>query len=142
MNSVERGNGVPRPTRPPEAPSLGDLLSKLALETNTLVRQEITLLGKEASEKASVAVRQLVFVSGGLVFAGAALIVLAFAAVFALSLVVSMWLAALIVGGSLGLIAFAVIQKGISALRQIDPKPTATIQTLQENKSWAQALVR
>jgi hypothetical protein len=47
-----------------------------------------------------------------------------------------MWLSALIVGLVVVGIGYLLIQRGLTALKQIDPTPRQTIQTLQEDKEW------
>jgi hypothetical protein len=46
------------------------------------------------------------------------------------------WLAALIVAVVLAIAAALLIQYGISKLKQIDPAPRRTIETMRENKEW------
>ena len=63
------------------------------------------------------------------------------AAVYALSLILPAWMAALIVGAGVGLIAALCVGLGISRLRRVRAAPR-TAATLKENVEWAKQLTR
>jgi len=63
------------------------------------------------------------------------------AAVYALSLVVPSWMAALIVGAGLGLIAAVCVAIGISRFKRVRAAPKTTA-TVKENVEWAKQLTR
>ena len=58
------------------------------------------------------------------------------ALILALSQVMDAWLAALLVSIVLAIGAALLIQYGLSKLKEIDPAPRRTIQTMRENKEW------
>jgi hypothetical protein len=64
------------------------------------------------------------------------------AAVYGLSLVVAPWLAALIVGGVLAIAGGILVAKSRTALKQIDPVPTKTVQAVKENVQWARHRIK
>ena len=117
--------------------SLGDLFAELANETTTLVRQEIQLAKAELTQKATSAGRDVGMIGAGGALAYAGLLALIAALVIGLGHVIPMWLSALIVGIVVIGIGYALIQRGLSALKRLDPTPQQTIQTLKEDKEWA-----
>ncbi|MDQ3700848.1 MAG: phage holin family protein, partial [Chloroflexota bacterium] len=107
--------------------SLGELFTELARETGTLVRQEVQLATTEMTHKASRAARDVGFLAvGGLVaYAG----VLALLAAVVLGLAAAgfqPWLAALIVGIVVAVIGYALVQRGLSALKRESLAPRQT----------------
>lgn len=115
---------------------LGELFSELASESSLLVKQEIALVRQEMVEKASQAAGQAAVVSSGLAITHIALLSLAASAIAGLSMVLPIWLAALLVGLVFLAIGRALTVKGMAGLRAIDATPQQTIRTLEENKKW------
>jgi MFS family permease len=123
-------------TRPPEQPSLGDLFSRLSDQVSTLFRQEVQLAQAEISRKATRAGRNVaIIVIGGVVGLGAFLSIVA-ALILLLSIWLAPWLAALIVGVLLAIGAALLVNYGLNKLKEIDPAPRRTIETMRENKEW------
>jgi uncharacterized membrane protein len=60
------------------------------------------------------------------------------AAIIALDAWMPLALSALLVGVLVALIGYFMLQKGLSALKQVDLKPRETIESLKEDKEWAQ----
>jgi len=123
-------------------PGVGELFSKLGSEIATLVRQEMLLAKTEMVQKFRTLVRNVVIISVGAGVGLLGLMALTAALILGLSNVMDPWLAALCVGGLYALIAVLAISKGVAALRRLDVKPEQTVETLKENKQWAQELVR
>ncbi len=122
--------------------SIGELFGELAGETSTLVRQEMKLATTELAHKATFAARSAAVVMGGALLGVVSMLTLAAAAVLLLGRVVPLWAAALIVAGVLAVIAYAVARTGLSALKNMEVRPTETIASLQENKSWAKQQIQ
>ena len=55
---------------------------------------------------------------------------------------IPLWLSALIVGFAISVAGYTLTRRGLTALRQIDPAPRETIQTLKENKLWLEQQMR
>ena len=114
--------------------SLKELFGDLTQSVTTLFRKEIELARAETSEKMSQAGVAAGAIAGGGVLALAALIVLLQALVIALSeLGVAPALAALIVGGVVAIIAFALIYKGVNDLKASNLTPTRTVEALRRD---------
>lgn len=114
----------------------------LIQETTTLFHQEVELARAELNEKVDRARSGVasMAVAGGLTLSG--IIILLFAAVFALGLVMDLWLASLILGGGatvLGLIVFGAARAALSpeALR-----PERTLRTLRRDTDLAREAAR
>jgi hypothetical protein len=116
--------------------SIGELLSDLARETGTLVRQEVELARTEMTQKATQVGKELGVLGVGGVLAHAAVLTLIAALVLGLSSWVDLWLSALIVGLVVGIAGYVLIQRGLGALKRIDLAPRATIETLKEDQEW------
>jgi uncharacterized membrane protein YqjE len=116
--------------------SIGELIAELSRETVTLVRNEIQLAKAEMSQKASRVGKNVGFlVVGGLV-AYTGLLALVAAVILVLGLVIPYWLSAAIVGLVIVAVGAILVVKGANALRQEDPAPRETVETLKEDKEW------
>ena len=129
----------------PEAqaePSVGELLRALARDTGVLMRQELKLAGTEMTVKARrlALSTALVVIGGALALAG--LMVLLAAAVAGLSAKFPVWASALIVGLLVMAVGGVFINRGLTALKRIDPLPNETIGTLKRDVEWAKEQVR
>lgn len=128
-----------RPDAPREADRpIGELLRELGDEISTLVRAEVALAKVEITEKA----KPVVATAG--MFGGTALLGLgAFGAlttcfIAALSLVLEVWVAALIVAVVYGIAAYVLVEAGKKKLKEAAPLvPAQTAQTVKEDIEWA-----
>lgn len=119
-----------------EEKSLGDLFTDLASNTGKLVRQEVALAQTELTNKATTAGKNIGFLAvGGLVGYAALLGILA-TVILLLSNYMHPWLAALIVSLVVGVVAAFLIMSAIKGLKNMDPVPRETIETLQEDATW------
>lgn len=116
--------------------SIGELFAELSRETTTLVRQEINLAKTEMSQKASRAGKNVGFLVIGGVVACIGLLALVAAGILLLGLVIPYWLSAAIIGFVIAAVGLALVLKGANTLRQEDPTPRETVETLQEDREW------
>ena len=120
--------------RPGDARSTTGLFTEALSHVSNLVRKEVDLARAEISEnakKAAVAVGLLV---GAVVVALVALNVLAAALVAAITeLGVDAGWSALIVGGVLGIVAFAMVAKGTNDLKASSLAPTRTVENVKRD---------
>lgn len=101
-----------------------------------LVRSEFRLAKAETKEEATKAARAGSALAMGAIFGFYALGFLLLTIVYALALAVGAWAAALIVGGVLAIIAAIMISVGRKRLKQVQPAPHRTIDTVKENVQW------
>ena len=122
--------------RPRTDRSLAALLSDLANETGTLVRQEIALFKAETSEKLGrLGVGAGAIAAGGLVAFSGWLALIA-AEILGLAHVVAPWLAALIVGFVVIAIGAGLLFFGKSRLAAHSLVPRRTLNSLREDEEW------
>src|SRR6478609_3768029 len=130
-----------------DQPSMAELLKDLREEGTLLLREEIALAKKEISEKVSNTARNLTYVVAGALVGYSALIflLLALSALISQALVAqeinlgwATFLGFLIVALIAGIASTAIILKGIQTLKKVSLVPDKTIETLKEDKTWAQ----
>ncbi|MFI8303167.1 phage holin family protein [Streptomyces sp. NPDC085927] len=129
---------VPGPTGPQEQEqSVGQLLSGVTADLQTLFRQEVELAKAEIREEGTRA-GKAAGMYGGAGFAGyLVLLFLSLAAVLGLANVMDGGWAALIVAAVWAVVAAVLYQKGRARMRTVSPKPDQTVETMKENAEWA-----
>jgi len=112
-------------------PSTRELMGQLSSQVSRLIRDEMRLAEKEFQESAKHAGigAGLFSVAGLLAFFGAAAVIAA--AVAALSLVLSVWAAALIVGAVLFIAAGVAALVGRSQAQEVTPAAPRTVETVK-----------
>ncbi|MEC9483739.1 MAG: phage holin family protein [Halomonas sp.] len=124
-----------------EQVSLGTLLSNLIRESTSLVRQEVELAKAEVSEKGRQATKGIaaIVTAGAVLYAG--FLVLLAAAVFGLNTLLpedtTPWLSALIVGGIVVIVGFAMLQSGRKKLQAQNLKLERTLASLRNDRDLA-----
>jgi uncharacterized membrane protein YqjE len=121
---------------PVQRESIGDLLSNLAVQSTSLVRDEISLVGREFYEKGKIIRPALIVLAIGGFLAMLASITLCAAIVFFISQYINTWVSAAITGIILGVIALMMIMISVSQLKRASFRPEQTLKSLEENKEW------
>jgi uncharacterized membrane protein YqjE len=116
--------------------SIGELIAELSRETVALVRQEVHLAKAEMSQKASRVGKNVGFLIIGGVVAYTGLLAIVAAVIIVLGGVIPLWLSALVVGLVIAALGLFLVVKGANTLRQEDPAPQETIETLKEDREW------
>ena len=119
-----------------EEKSLGELFSELATETSTLVRQEVALAQTELTQKATRAGKNVGYLAVGGFVAYAAMLAVLAGVIMLLGLVIPVWLSAILVGLVVGGIGYFLISSALSELRNTDPVPRDTVETIKEDAQW------
>jgi putative superfamily III holin-X len=117
--------------------SVGQLLGEVLAGVSKLFRQEVALAKAELKEEAGKAGR-----AGGMLagagFAGYMVaVLLSLALVFALGSVMPLGWAAVIVAVLWGIVGAVLYTTGRRRLKQVDPVPRQTVETLKEDAQWA-----
>jgi hypothetical protein len=116
--------------------SPGQLASEVAKDVSTLVRQEVALAKAELQKEAKTGVAAGAL--GGAGFAGYfVLVFLSLALMYALDSVMPTGWAALIVAAVWGVAAAVLAVLGRKKLKDFNPKPERTIETVKEDVQWA-----
>src|ERR687889_2659459 len=119
-----------------EERSYGELFAELSQKTTTLVRQEIQLAKVEMTQKASRVGKNVGFLVIGSVVAYTGLLAVVAAVIILLGQVMAYWLSAAIIGVVIAAVGAVLVVRGANTLRQEEPTPRETIETLQEDKEW------
>lgn len=124
---------------PVEKTGLVALLRELAEDTRTLVQQEIELAKMEATQTVKRLAVDSAWIGAGVavVAVGGLCLVLALALGLG-ALLGSYWLGTLITGAALLLIGGLMAWKGMRDLSSGGFAPSETVESLQEDKEWAQ----
>jgi uncharacterized membrane protein YqjE len=117
--------------------SFSDVFQDIIRNVQEIVRSEIRLAKLEIAEEGTKAAASSLMLGAGIVVALFATFFLLWTLVYGLALYVPIWVAALIVGGALALIAGAMVTTGIRHFKHIHPSPTRTVDTLKETVEWA-----
>ncbi|HEY9537252.1 MAG TPA: phage holin family protein [Kiloniellaceae bacterium] len=107
--------------------SIGNLVSGLVSDIGLLIRQELRLAQAETAEKLEQAQNGIYAVITGLLLAFCGLLILLQALVLGLSNHMPDWVAALLVGGVLAIIAFVLIHQGAKNLKPGNLIPERTL---------------
>lgn len=116
--------------------SLGELISNLASQSASLVRDEVQLAKQELGEKVKTLRSATTVIIAGALCGLIAVLALCAALIAGLAEFMAVWLAALIVGGVLGIVSAIIVVTGLSRLKHANLKPEQTIETMEENKEW------
>jgi uncharacterized membrane protein YqjE len=118
--------------------SFGELLSGLASDMSTLIKQEVELAKVEVSAKAKKAGKGVGLLVGAGVAGLLVLMTLTALLVVALDAALELWLAVLLVLLLWAVVAGVLALAGRSALRQAAPPvPEQTVDTVKEDVRWA-----
>ncbi|MFW5639990.1 MAG: phage holin family protein [Thermodesulfobacteriota bacterium] len=114
-----------------EEKSIGDLFSDLSDEIKSLVTNEIKLAKIEMKHKGTVVGKNSAFVVVGLTLLYAGFLGLMATAALALGLIISLWLAALIVSIVILIIGAAMAIKGVNTLKRMKMTPELAIESME-----------
>lgn len=106
-----------------------------------IVRSEVRLAKTELTEELGKMRSAGVLLGVGVLLVGFSVLFLLLALVYALSLVVAAWAAALIVGAAIGVIAALCCGVGVKRFKKVRPVPKTTA-SVKENVEWAKRLTR
>jgi hypothetical protein len=115
--------------------SIGELFGQLTQDLGLLVRQEAQLAKTEVQAKVSRATTDLVSLATGGVVALIGALALTAAVILLLVDPVGLkpWLAALLVGVLMAGIGYVMLKGGLRDLKQIDPAPRRSVESIKED---------
>ena len=123
--------------------SLGELFTELTRELTTLVRQEAALAKTEISQKARDVGKNIGFLAaGGAIAYGGFLALVAALIIILVELGMAWWLSALLVGLVISGVGYYLVQKGLTALKEVDLAPKQTVESLKEDRETIKEQVR
>lgn len=118
--------------------SLGDIARELISDVSALLRTELQLARTEIRNDVSALGQGVVLATVGGVVAFLGVMFLLLAAVFALGATLPLSTAALIVGAVVLIVGVVLALVGVNRLRNTNPLPEETIESLQEDARWLQ----
>jgi hypothetical protein len=122
--------------------SVGELFGQVAQDLSTLMRQELDLAKAEVKEEVSVAGKAAGMLAGA-GFAGyMVLLFLSIAAWWGLANVMDQGWAALIVAGVWAIVGVVLFAVGRGRMKQVNPTPERTIETVKELPDTMKTSVR
>ena len=128
------------PTEPKQADrSLGELVAEMSAELSSLMRAEVQLAKVELKEEVGKAGK-----AGGMFGAGAvtgyfALLFASLALAWLLDQAIPRSLAFFVVAVLYGVAAAVLIARGRAEMKNVDPVPRQTVETLKEDVEWVKA---
>lgn len=117
--------------------SVPEVLQDIVGNLQEIIRSEFRLAKTELKEEATRAAKPAATFGVGLVLGFYGIGFLLLASVYGLSTVMAGWLAALLVGTILAIVATALVSSSGRKLKSVNPSPAKTIQSLEENVQWA-----
>ncbi len=119
--------------------SLGEIVSKISNDLSRLMRQELQLAKVETTQEAKKAGLAAGMLGGAALAGWMTALFVSMTVMWALSHVMDLAWAALIVTVIWAVIGAALFMTGRKKMAQVNPKPEQTIETLQEDKQWLKA---
>jgi len=116
--------------------SVPEVLQDIVGNLQEIIRSEFRLAKAELKEEASRASKPVVTFGVGLVFGFYGIGFLLLSLVYWLTTLMAVWLAALLIGAGLAIIAIALMSSSGRKLKRMDPTPDKTIRSLEENVLW------
>jgi uncharacterized membrane protein YqjE len=117
--------------------SVPEVLQDIVGNLQEIIRSEFRLAKTEIKEEAAKAAKPAATFGVGLVMGFYGIGFLLLASVYGLSTVMAGWLAALLVGTILAIVAIALMSSSGKKLKRVKPIPNKTIQSIEENVQWA-----
>ena len=122
--------------------TLPEVMNHIVGNIQEIIGAEFQLAKTEIEEEMSKASAPAATLGAGLVISFFALGFLLLAAVYALSIVIAAWLAALLVGVTLTATGIALISSGARKLKEVNILPEKTADSLKENMQWAKNQIK
>ena len=116
--------------------SVTQILQSILANIQEIIRSEVRLAKTEISEETAKALRAIAVLGAGLLFGMYALGFLLLSAVYGLAAVLPNWLAPLLVGTVVAIVAAALVVVGRNRLRLVNAKPQKTIDSVKEDVQW------
>jgi uncharacterized membrane protein YqjE len=116
--------------------SVPEVLQNIVGNLQEIIRSEFRLAKAELKEEVAKAAKPVATFGVGLVFGFYGIGLLLLASVYGLSMVMAGWLAALLVGTILAVVAIALMSSSGKKLKRVNPTPHKTIRSLEESVQW------
>jgi hypothetical protein len=123
----------------PDEKTLTELVADVTSQMSTLLHKEVEMAVAELRDEVKQAAKAGGMLGGG-AFAGyLAALLAAFGLAWWFDRKLPRWMAFFLVAGLHGAAAAALLKRGAEEMKQVDPVPQQTIDTLKENVDWVKA---
>ena len=116
--------------------SVADVLQDILRNVQDILRSEVRLAKTEIRQEATQAAAAALWMTIGVVGLLSAWMFLLWTAVYALSTVLPLWAATLVVAVAVACAGGTVLTAGLRRFTRMKPMPERTIESLQENLEW------
>lgn len=116
--------------------STSEVVKDILADGQELIRSEVRLARAEVRSEVSKAVSAGVMLAGGAAVGLFGLGFILWSLVYALDGIMPQWLAALLVGIALAIVAAILVSTGKSRMKDVSPTPEKTIESVKENVEW------
>ena len=116
--------------------SVADVLQDILRNVQDILRSEVRLAKTEIRQEATQAATAALWMTIGVVGLLSAWMFLLWTAVYALSTVLPLWAATLVVAVAVACAGGTVLTAGLRRFTRMKPMPERTIESLQENLEW------
>jgi uncharacterized membrane protein YqjE len=116
--------------------SIPEVVQDIVSNLQEIIRSEFRLAKAELKELAARASKPVATFGMGLVFGFYGIGFLLLSLVYGLAALMAVWLAALLIGAVLAIVAIALISSSGKKLKLVNPTPDKTIRSLEENVLW------
>lgn len=122
--------------------STAEIIQDTVSSLGEILRSEIRLARMEMAGKARAMGKAAGLFGAGVAVLAVAGLLLVVTCVAALALVMPVWLACLIMGGTLAIAGGFMVLVGRQRLRQVDPRPSTTIHSIKEDVEWLRQSIK
>jgi phage shock protein PspC (stress-responsive transcriptional regulator) len=116
--------------------SIADVLEDIAANVQGIIRAEIRLARTETKEEITVLRGAAGMMAGGAIASLFTVSLLLLTILFALSIVMPLWAAALLLFLVMTVVSFTLLILGKRRLKAVQTTPKKTIETIKENVQW------
>jgi len=116
--------------------SISDVLQDIVRNVQDILRSEVRLAKAEIRQEATKAASSALWVALGLVGVVSAWMFLLWSAAYALSAILPMWAATLVIAVAMAAVGSVLIAAGFRRFARVTPMPERTIESLKENFEW------
>lgn len=122
--------------------SITDVLQDIVGNVQTIVRSEVRLAKTETTEEVAKAAQAAAMTTAGILTALFTVWLLLLTILFALSIAIPFWAAALILLIVMGILTAFLLIGGKKRLKTVHPVPRKTVESIKENAEWVKSQTR
>jgi hypothetical protein len=115
---------------------ISEVLQDILRSLQEIVRAEVRLAKAELKVDVTAMARSAAWIGAGVIAGLLSVALFAWSAVYALSYLMAMWAATLVVGIALAGVGCGLVTAGLRRAKRVRPVPERTIETVKENFKW------